>query len=89
MHINNSHPRMSWGAAQAVLERHVHSVVAENNEFIKDAVEICRESRHEAGEASMALAQDWLHAAKLSRSQSRELLAALNTMSNGDDYEQP
>lgn len=81
--INNSHPRMTWDEAQAVLEKHVHSIVAENDEQIEGAVELCRTSRHEHGEESMALAKDWLYAAKLSRSESRKLLAALNTMMRG------
>lgn len=81
--INNSHPRMTWDEAQAVLEKHVHRIVAENDDLIEDAVEICRDSLRERGKAQMALAKDWLHAAKLGRSQSRELLAALNTMMRG------
>lgn len=81
--INNSHPRMTWDEAQAVLEKHVHSIVAENDDLIKGTVELCQTSRQERGEAQMALAKDWLHAAKLGRSQSRELLAALNTMMRG------
>ena len=81
--INNSHPRMTWDEAQVVLEKHIHSVVAENDDLIEGTEELCRASRLERGDESMALAKDWLHSATLSRSQSRELLAALNTMMRG------
>ena len=81
--IGNSHPRMTWDEAQAVLEKHIHSIVAENDDLIEGTVELCRKERHDHGEESMVLAKDWLHAAKLSRTQSRELLAALNTMMRG------
>lgn len=81
--INNSFPRLTWEQAQAVLEKHVQFIVAENDEFIERTIELCRTSRHDFGEESMALAKDWLHAAKECRQQSRVMLATLETMMRG------
>ena len=80
---NHSFPRLTWEQAQAVLEKHVQLVVAENDDFIEGAVELCRTSRHENGKESMALAKDWLQAAKEHRQQSRVMLATLETMMRG------
>lgn len=80
---NNSFPRLTWAQAQAVLEKHVQLIVEENDEFIEGAVELCRTSRHEKGKESMALAKDWIQAAKQHRQQSRVMLATLETMMRG------
>ena len=81
--INNSPPRLTWDEAQAVLEKHVHSIVAKNDEVVKSAVSICRQERRDFGESSSVMTKEWIESAKSSRAQSRELLAALNTMMRG------
>ena len=83
MNIDNSFPRLTWEQAQAVLEKHVQHIVAENDDFIEGTLELCRTSRHDNGKESMALAKDWLHAAKEHRQQSRVMLATLKTMMRG------
>lgn len=80
--IDNSPPRMTWEEAQVVLEKHVHKVVAENDKSIALAVEIAREGDRK-NEVARYVIRDWLDCAQAARSESRELLAALNTMMRG------
>lgn len=82
MFIDNSPPRLTWDEAQAVLEKHVHSVVADNDKSIALAVDIAKESDR-TNEAARYVTREWLDNAKEARNQSRELLAALNTMMRG------
>ena len=81
MNINNTPPRLTWEQAQAVLEKHVHSVVAQNNETIALALDIAKDDR--TNEATRHVIHEWLDSAKEARNQSRELIATLNTMMRG------
>ena len=81
MNINNTPPRLTWEQAQAVLEKHVHSVVAQNDETIVQALNVARCDR--TNEANRIAIHEWLDSAKEARTQSRELLATLNTMMRG------
>lgn len=84
MNINNTPPRLTWPEAQAVLEQHIQSLVAQNDDMIEACIERARKfrvkSRHE-DDRSHAIAM--VGKAKMCRLQNRMLLATLNTMMRG------
>lgn len=81
MFIDNAPPRLTWEEAQAVLEQHVHTTVAENDEFIARAVAKARAEKRRRDKPDVP--RNWLAKAKEARNQSRLMLATLETMMRG------
>ena len=83
MNIDNTPPRLTWEQAQAVLEKHVHNRVSSNDSLIEEVISILRSDRHPVGTEMRDCDNELLGQARCARTESRELLATLNTMMRG------
>jgi len=83
MNINNyESPRLAWHEASAVLQYQICKLVAENDSFVKQAVELARKERR-INKQCHAVARHRLNQAKEVRDESRVLIASLETMMRG------